>query len=280
MSYVPWLPRLSTAPSPCAWAIGRKAVRALYAELMLYPKPGLVSAIDSGAHDDMDAATFYRSLCALRHYFPVIAQAGASGAPFDVLQELGVKAERTMAHATNGVNTHRGAIFSLGLLAAAAGWRHRRGLGFVGLNDTILRLWGDGIAAANRQSADSHGAQVVRRYGARGARDEALEGYPTLFKVAAPSLAATGRSESGMVQALFQIMAVLDDTNLLHRGGPEGLAFVQTAAGRFLERGGIYSPHWRGRALRLHRTCVERRLSPGGAADTLAAAYFIHSLTS
>src|SRR6478736_3489767 len=105
---------------PSTIFIGRAAIRALHTELLLYPKPGLVSAIDNGAHDDMDAGTFLRSIFALRHYFKAIASAGAAGSPFPILQHLGIEAEQRMLRATGGVNTHRGGIFCMGLLAAAA----------------------------------------------------------------------------------------------------------------------------------------------------------------
>ena len=80
-----------------------------------------------------------------------------------------------------------------------------------------------------------------------------------------------------MVQTLFVLMAALEDTNLLHRGGPAGLTFVQAAAQRFLDHGGVFRPGWRAEALALHDACIARRLSPGGSADMLAAAWFVHS---
>jgi triphosphoribosyl-dephospho-CoA synthase len=264
--------------------IGRLAIRALLAELALHPKPGLVSPIDNGAHDDMNPTTFVRSLLALRGYFPAIAEAGAREAPFDVVQGLGIKAERRMLAATGGINTHRGAIFCLGFLAAAAGWRQARGLDLRGekLAETILRLWGEGVAAAEREAPDSHGARAIRCYRARGAREELLAGLPTLLGVAVPALREalqqTGCGERAAIQCLFAIMAQLQDTNLLHRGGPEGLAFVQNAARRFLEAGGVHSRDWRQRALDLHGDCVALHLSPGGAADCLAAAWFVNGL--
>ena len=101
--------------------IGRLAIRALYHEAALYPKPGLVSPVDGGAHRDMTISTFYRSLFALRGYFPAIAAMGAELPALPVLQRRGMEAETAMLRATNGVNTHRGAIFNLGLLCAAAG---------------------------------------------------------------------------------------------------------------------------------------------------------------
>ena len=265
-------------------SIGRAAVRALHMELMLYPKPGLVSPIDNGSHDDMDLHTFLRSIFSLRRYFTLIAATGAENAPFGVLQQLGIEAERRMLAATGGVNTHRGAIFCLGLLSAAAGWRQRRGLGAdaEALADTVVNLWGEGLREAGRKAAGSHGRRAIQHYGARGAREEALAGFPTLVGVALPTLRSTinrlGCPERARVQTLFAIMAELQDTNLLHRGGPDALSFVQQAARRFLEGGGVYSHGWRSRALALHGDCVALHLSPGGAADTLAAACFLHEL--
>jgi len=265
-------------------SIGRLAIGALQNELTLYPKPGLVSPIDNGAHDDMNLTTFVRSLLALRGYFTAIAEAGAREAPFAELQRLGIEAERRMLTATGGINTHRGAIFCLGFLAAAAGWRRARGLDLDGRNlaATIISLWGESIEDVGRKTADSHGARAIRLYGARGAREELLAGLPTLLNVAVPALrAALARGacpERASIQCLFAIMAQMQDTNLLHRGGQEGLAFVQNAAQRFLDAGGVFAPDWRQRALDLHGDCVALHLSPGGAADCLAAAWFVQGL--
>jgi triphosphoribosyl-dephospho-CoA synthase len=273
-------PDLSGAPV----LIGRLAIRALLAELMLHPKPGLVSPVDNGAHEDMNPTTFVRSLLALRGYFMTIAEAGAREASFDDLQTLGIEAERRMLAATGGINTHRGAIFCLGFLAAAAGWRQARGLTLDGenLGQTILHFWGDGVAQAGRAAPESHGARAIRLHGARGAREELLAGLPTLLGVAVPALRETLRetrcAERAAIQCLFAIMAQLQDTNLLHRGGPEGLAFVQNASRRFLDAGGVQARDWRQRALDLHGDCVALHLSPGGAADCLAAAWFVHGL--
>jgi triphosphoribosyl-dephospho-CoA synthase len=265
--------------------IGRMAARALMTELALHPKPGLVSFVDNGAHDDMNASTFVRSIVALRHYFPDIAEAGARAAPFAELQRLGVLAEKRMLAATGGVNTHRGAVFCLGLLAAAAGFSraNKRGVDGADLAKIICDLWGDDIAAAARRAGDSHGARMIRLHAARGAREEALAGLPTLVGAALPALRNTLQKtscpERASVQCLFATMAQLQDTNLLHRGGPDGLRFVQQAAQRFLRAGGVFDPHWRRRALDLHGDCIALNLSPGGAADCLAAAWFVHGLS-
>lgn len=273
------------APGPDARRIGREAIRALHAELALSPKPGLVSPLDSGAHRDMTIATFLRSLFALRVYFPRVAEAGAAGAPFAALRDLGLEAERRMAAATGGVNTHRGAIFSLGLLAASAGRLAARDepLSPAAICAGVARAWGADIEAARPAAAAvSNGLRALARHGGPGAREAAAQGYPILTAVALPALDAALEAgacrEAARVQALFALMAALNDTNLLHRGGAAGLAFVQERARAFLAAGGVLSPGWRGRALALHRACVARDLSPGGAADLLAAAIFLHDL--
>ena len=266
-----------SARTDIAGRIGLAAIRALHAEVALHPKPGLVSPRDNGAHRDMNMTTFLRSLFALRGYFIRIARAGADGAPFADLQRLGITAEARMLAATGGINTHRGAIFSLGLLAAAAGWRMERGLGATHLCRTVADRWGAHIQRMASNPA-SHGACASRRHGVSGARGEAAAGFPLLRDVVHPALeqALPQGAKAAQVQALFTAMAHLADTNLLHRGGVEGLALVQAEARRFLDRGGVFTPDWEARAEELHRTCVARNLSPGGSADMLACAIFLH----
>lgn len=273
------------APGPGAVPavhLGRLAVRALFDEAVLDGKPGLVGPDDSGAHADMSLATFYRSIHALRTYFPAIAALGAAGAPWRALQSLGQAAESSMLRATGGVNTHRGAIFHLGLLCAAAG-----ALAAHGRRPTPRRVcayvrcaWGRHFAGSS--DALSHGAVVRARFGAGGARREAARGYPSLRRVALPAfrdaLARTGERERAAVQALYALVASTEDTNLLWRGGTAGLAFAQAHARSFLDRDGVLSGDWRSRAASVHRAFVARGLSPGGCADLLAATLFLHDL--
>lgn len=261
--------------------IGRAAIRALYRELAAYPKPGLVSLVDSGSHADMDGRTFLRSLFALRHYFRTIAAAGSTDAPFSVLQALGRAAETRMLEATGGVNTHRGAIFSIGLLAAAAGLTSGASSG-AALGETVRVRWGRDILDSAISAPRSHGRRVALRYGVDGARTEAAAGFPHLLQIGLPALrqmlARTGDAEATAVHCLFSLMAVVPDTNLLHRAGPEGLAFARAAAQRFLDEGGVERSDWRRRAGAVHREFVSRKLSPGGSADLLAATLFVHQI--
>jgi triphosphoribosyl-dephospho-CoA synthase len=265
--------------------VARHAVRSLYQELALYPKPGLVSLVDAGSHDDMDAATFVRSLFSLRRYFLDIALAGAVGNDFTVLRDLGIEAEQRMLLATGGINTHRGAIFSLGMLCAAAGRTHA-GAGARGwrpdlLRTTLVDCWGAALDG-HRGPAASNGGLVRTRHAAPGAREQATAGFPAIFELALPTLRRTLAAGRGLrcarIDALFALMAELSDTNVYHRGGLEGTRTVRDTSVRFLERGGTAAPDWEEQAVAAHQRFVAQRLSPGGAADLLAATCFIHAL--
>ena len=266
--------------------IGRAAVVALYDELALEPKPGLVSFADSGSHRDMDARTFLRSLFALRHAFARFAALGADGVDLARLERAGIAAEARMLQATGGINTHRGAIFCLGLLCAAAGCRAARGLPLepTGLRHTLLERWGAALAERAQRPADSHGARAAHRFRLRSAGVEAAAGFPVLFEIALPALQDAQRRglspQQARSDALFAAMAHLDDTNLAHRGGLAALRDVQRAAREYLRAGGSGRPDAAADARSLHRAFVARNLSPGGAADTLAAACWTQRVCS
>ncbi len=268
--------------------IDRCAIWALEMELQLYPKAGLVSFVDNGSHDDMDANTFMRSIAALKGYFRIMAQAGAEGAQFFELKALGMNVEAQMFHATDGINTHRGAVFSLGLLAAAAGRRHGANVdGDALANATgICRAvadWGSDINAARPTVDISHGAKVRARYGVTGAREQAASGFPILHEHILPMFAAAYQ-ESGCLtkaglQAFYATITVLEDNNLLYRAGTEGLAYAQNSARAFLAGGGMMAADGHQRARDMHAEFVARRLSPGGAADMIAAVFFLAAVT-
>lgn len=281
---------LLTKPRP-AWGdvdasasarIGRLAIRSLYREAALAAKPGLVCPDSRGSHEDMDFATFVRSLQALRSYFPAIAACGWQAPALAPLQTLGIAAERGMLAATGGVNTHRGAIFNLGLLCAASGLLLAEGeiLDARTLCRTVAERWGrqilDGLTEA---PAISHGLVVAHRYGCGGARQEAAAGFPAALELGLPAycqaLAATGDAGLAAVQALFSLIAGLEDSNLLWRGGREGLAFGRRLAADFLAAGGVLADDWRQRAAAVDRAFVAERLSPGGSADLLGVTLFL-----
>ncbi|MEI9988408.1 MAG: triphosphoribosyl-dephospho-CoA synthase MdcB [Rhizomicrobium sp.] len=276
-------PRARPSDTPRIFeAIAASAVDCLLLELETWPKPGLVSHIDSGSHADMDADTFRRSAAAIAPYFRALAEAGADCETMGRLRIIGLQAEAAMFTATSGINTHRGAIFGLGLLCAAAGAKAAGRIDPASsLGDAVARLWSDGILGGP-VLLHSHGSGARRRFGAGGARLEAALGFPTVYKVGVPALRRGARNapddcEAARVEACFALIAVLEDTNLLHRGGASGLRFARRAARRFLEEGGVGRPDWRARARAVHDSFVALRLSPGGAADLLAMSLFVHA---
>ena len=264
--------------------IARAALNALHQELCAYPKPGLVSLVDNGSHHDMDASTFMRSLFSLRTYFREIATAGMLNNGFGELQRVGLEAETRMLKATERINTHRGAIFTLGLLAAAAGHLTGTGQPLEGniIGNLVRERWGNDILLSAPHKPCSHGTIVASQYGVPGARQEAAAGFPHVFNVGLPSLQNSlsdgADFDSAIIQSFFSILAVLPDTNLVYRGGEHGLSYAQASALTFLDEGGVYRNNWREHACIIHHEFIARNLSPGGSADLLASSLFVHRL--
>lgn len=275
-------PRAARVPDTLtAQEIGRAAVLSLYDELALSPKPGLVTLTCRGSHDDMDAKTFMRSILALRGYFVRIAELGAAGAPFEALERCGIDAEARMFVATGGVNTHRGAIFMLGLLCAAAGALGRRAAP-AEVRATLRLRWGEALLQRAERPSLLPGGRAAQRYQLRSASAEAALGFPTLFETAAPALRhglVRGLSRTqAQLDTLFTTMSVLDDSNLAHRGGLPGLRHAQDVARGFIAAGGAGRPDGPAAAAAIGQDFIRRRLSPGGSADTLAAACWLQRL--
>jgi triphosphoribosyl-dephospho-CoA synthase len=261
--------------------VGTMAGECLKLEVGTYPKPGLVSHVDSGAHSDMDAGLLGRSADTLVPFFADLAAAGAAGATMSRLRVIGLEAEQAMMAATAGINTHRGAIFGLGLLAAAAGLRLGYGIAD-SLGQIVANRWGADIASGP-MPLHSHGALAARRYAAGGARMQGALGFPAIYDIGLPAFREARRlapddSEAARVQTCMALIAAVDDTNLLYRGGIDGLAFASASAAAFLENGGIAVPGWRAAAADIHAAFVARNLSPGGCADLLAMTLFVDAL--
>lgn len=189
-----------------------------------------------------------------------------------------------MLAATGGINTHRGAIFMLGLLCAAAGAASsdRRPLTLLHLQSALDSRWGDDLRQRALRAPSLPGGLAARRHGLRSASGEAAAGFPVLFEVALPRLRASlrhGLSRSrAQLDTLFGVMAVLDDSNLAHRGGLEGLHLARSLAQGYLAAGGAARDARLAEAGRIGAEFVRRRLSPGGSADTLSAACWVQRM--
>jgi len=205
-------------------------------------------------------------------------------ADFAALEREGIAAEARVLKATGNINTHRGAIFSLGSLCAAAGALAARGepLRPLTIRRTLLEQWGAALTARALRMSSSHGASAARRFGLRSVGTEAALGFPVLFETTFPVLQNAMREgmapQLARVQALFHTIAILEDTNLAHRGGLAGLRYAQRAARDFLRAGGANRAGGLDAARSVQRAFVARNLSPGGAADLLAAACWLQRL--
>lgn len=276
-------PALRVATDPLAERLAACAVSALIDEAELSPKPGLVDSRGSGAHDDLTLKLMRRSARTLEPTFLAMALEAQYRLPGIGLREalgaIGRDGEAAMMHVTRGVNTHRGAIWALGLLVAAAAmqpedWRPsaiaERAAGIARLPDRHL--------PRQRRKGD----EVCKAYGIRGARGEAQDGFPHVIRLGLPQLRASRRAGSSETAArlngLLAMMTRLTDTCVLSRGGPDALLAMQQGARGVLDAGGADTLPGR-RALRqLDQKMLELRASPGGAADLLAATLFLDRL--
>ena len=258
------------------------AREALIAEAELTPKPGLVDRRGSGAHHDLSLALMRQSATAISPYFAAMASC-SQGQIIDCnlrsqLAAIGRHAERAMYQATQGSNAHKGAIWILGLLVAGATCApNEDAREIVAAAGAIARL-----PDRAQPKLLTHGDIVRNRYGAGGARMEASANFPHVIKCGLPMLRAQRArkypEEICRLDALLSLMAELDDTCVLYRGGVEALSFVKAGAQAVLNAGGYSNANGRKALRALDRELIARHVSPGGSADLLAATIFLDAL--
>jgi triphosphoribosyl-dephospho-CoA synthase len=266
-----------------AGRLANRAVDALIAEALLTPKPALVDRRGSGAHMDLDLARLLRSARSLRESFKEMAQCAGGRIPTSTLREelgsIGRRAEKAMLAATAGSNAHRGAIWVLGLLVAgrACAGEAAKPFEIAEVAAKIARL-PDRFAPVS----DSNGSRVCERYGVPGARGEACSGFPHVIEVGLPALQRARRrgvdETHARLDALMAIMASLEDTCLLHRGGRPALEAARKGAQAVIDAAGTATAAGWQALLALDADLLERWASPGGCADLLAACFFLDEL--
>ena len=260
------------------------AVGALIDEACLTPKPALVDRRGSGAHRDLDLDTMVRSAHSLHPTFRAIADLAAAEAPSQPLRErlarIGRDGEQAMLLATGGSNAHRGAIWIVGLLCAGAAQCAVNDVAAICEAGARIARFEDRYVPA--AAGSSHGARVSQRFGVSGARGEACEGFPHVVNVGWPALQRAREAglsaDHARLNALVAIMATLDDTCLLHRGGWAALDAAQRGAARVIDAGGLGQEAGRAALADLDQHLIALNASPGGAADLLAATLFLDSL--
>jgi triphosphoribosyl-dephospho-CoA synthase len=276
-------------PGTVAARITYDAHRALLTELMLTPKPGLVDQRNCGAHEDMNLETFRVSARTIASWWPRFFKIGYESAQLlagdflPLVRPVGIECEKAMLEATDGVNTHKGAIFSLGLLCSAAGRLLARNIALnrqrlcsevaricVGLVDREL---------SSAPAARTAGERIFQRYGLTGARGEAASGFALVRSVALPvydrARAVGVREDLALLHTLLHLLAVNDDTNLVSRGGLAGLDYVREYSATLIREGGAVAPDGLKKMEAFDDALIERRLSPGGSADLLAVTWFL-----
>lgn len=273
-------------------ALGALAAKALLYEVCTTPKPGLVDRKNNGSHRDMDVFTFLDSTAALLPYFEEAVRLGMETRDlppqetFRRLRQAGAAGERAMFRATGGVNTHKGAVFTLGTVCAAAGrlWTVE---GFSKDLDAALALCGEMSAQAvqedfeaiRREGAHTTGQRLYLEHGLEGIRGELSRGLPAVAQIGLPTLRrrleAGDSLEQAGVQVLLALMAQVVDTNLIARGGLEGQQWAMEQT-KNLPQGRAAT---RQETEELDRALIERNLSPGGCADLLAITYFLEFLS-
>lgn len=277
---------LQPKPLSLAERLADLAVDALIDEADLSPKPALVDRRGNGAHTDLHLGLMHASALSLWPAFKEMAEAamalGETGLPLrEAIGRIGREGEQAMLATTDGVNTHRGAIWALGLLVTAAALEPEAcSAGSLTLRAARLALLDDRYAPR----PFSHGAQVAQRYGAHGAREEAQLAFPAVTQRALPQLqrsrAAGHGEQNARLDALLAIMTGLADTCVLYRAGEAGLNTMQLGAQAVLEAGGSASLAGRRRLHELDEQLIALNASPGGAADLLAACLFIDRVGS
>lgn len=266
------------------------AVQSLLYEVSVTPKPGLVDRANSGSHKDMDFFTFLDSSAALSPWFREMFCLGwdYSQAPtaelFQRLRIVGCQAEREMLVATRGVNTHKGLIFSLGLLCGALGALRSRHTEEISLSQILALCAELGQCALDdfeaKDTLTTHGLKCFQDYRVLGARGEAAQGFPSAAEIGLPSLRRwTSESLSLNDAAAITLLALIahtEDTNMIHRGGLESARWRQTQAQELLARMDRYN--FRFQLEELDRQYIRENLSPGGCADLLAISLMLFFL--
>lgn len=260
--------------------VSELAVQSLLREADTTPKPGLVDRRNNGSHKDMCLQSFVASANALRPYFAQCAEIGQQTAQqppqntFRLLRQAGVRAEQTMLEATGGVNTHKGAIFTLGILCGSIGRLNTYDIDAILCQVSLMGK--EAELDFSHANSDTAGQRLYLQRNIRGIRGEVADGLPSVTGIGLPVYKdglsrGLSPNDAGAV-ALLHLIASVEDTNLYHRGGADGAAWAAQSAQALL-----HAPSLR-QIEELDDAFIARNLSPGGCADLLAVTYFLHSL--
>ena len=271
------------------------AVRGLLYEVSTTPKPGLVDRNNSGSHKDMDFFTFLDSSASLIPWFREFFCLGwdhsseSDGQIFERLRYAGQRAETAMFSATGGINTHKGLVFASAILCGALGKVHagrELPLPFTDVLQECRRLGKCSLSDLHRPpnvqtTLPTNGERIFTAYGIRGARGEAAAGFPSAVQIGLPALrkwlSAGFSLNDSAAMALLTLISEVDDTNMVHRGGP-GLAKKRKEQAKIL-LSAVTKENFKETLYTLDHQYMTENLSPGGCADLLAVSLMFHFLS-
>ena len=273
--------------------VGDLAEEALLAEVEATPKPGLVDLNNSGAHKDMNYDTFVASIHAIVPFLRQMAEKGitwegSAEQLFLAIRPLGAAAEKAMFIATDNVNTHKGIIFSLGIVITFSMWYFKEH-GQID-SEAILLLCGEAthnvldkdFAHIDKYHPHTHGEKLYVKFGCKGIRGEVQDGFKPVRELALPKLRSLMQKHTdpnlAYIQTLLLLMSNVEDSNILIRTSQEMLAYAQDKAAELLQGGGVLTDKGLQRVWDLNTDFVAKNMSPGGSADLLIITIFMWKL--
>lgn len=247
-------------------------------ELLLYPKAGLVSQNDNGSHNDMDYNLFILSIESLKEYFDNLIIQAVKAHSFSDLKNLGVIAEQKMLQVTNDINTHRGAIFIMGILLPSIVYALENKLPITHIPEIITHQYSEDIKQ-HKTNPLSHGSLIRQKFNLITITELAAKGFPIVFQALDYLKRQLDRYDTkhAYLTTFYYIMCLLDDTNIVYRGGLNGLSFAKNHAKEIIKLTNYQDIY--DYALYLHNRFIEKNLSAGGCADVFSATLLLHKVT-
>lgn len=270
------------------------ANKSLLKELNLTPKPGLVDQKNSGSHKDMNYDTFIKSTESLKPFFYEFIINGMNlkyKTPEEVFfsaRKIGINAEKSMFNATNGVNTHKGSIFSFGLVLSAIGYLYKQNIKID--ENRISQFISEATISLINEFNNSDikeetaGIRLFRKHQLKGARGEASSGYQTIMEHSLPIYIKYSNLDEDhrLAITLLKLISINDDTNIVNRGGTKELNWIKNHALNILSNPAIYENN--NSIIKelniFDALCIDKNISPGGSADLLALTYFFSKLNN
>ncbi|MGL5756036.1 MAG: triphosphoribosyl-dephospho-CoA synthase CitG [Paraclostridium sp.] len=266
-----------------AYSLSNIALKAIIAEVSTYPSFGLVSPLNNGSHKDMDYYTFLESGFAIVPYLEEMAKCGYSYNSiediFNKLRKIGIDAENNMFEVTNGVNTHKGMIFLMGIVIASTSNAIYNKEPFENIENIIKNMVGnilEDFSNLNYKEDLSHGEKLYIEYGFTGIRGQVKNGLDFIFNYVLIEYKKLNLKGNDLYShTLLLLMSIVQDSTIVYRHNIETLNKVKKDCEKILSEGGMCSKQGKILALNLEKEYIQNNISPGGSADLLSVVIFL-----